>query len=146
MNAGVFGQGRWVVAPFKGRNDPPLASGFAPLEDRAREGFKPIRAPLKPPEGIPRVPVEAGGDEEEVRGEVIQLGVNLLSPEGEEIRVRGPGWERAIEGEAGTCAYPPLFGGAGSWVEGRLMNAHEEDVVAVIEKRLGAVAVVDVPI
>ncbi|MCI0363184.1 MAG: hypothetical protein L0219_04835 [Phycisphaerales bacterium] len=97
-------------------------------------------------EGVIAVGVEAGGDEHELGFVGVGDGDQETLIEMEVGGVVEAGWERRIDGEAFAGAVADLVEVAGVGEEAVLVGTEEENISAVIEGVLGAVAVMDIPV
>ena len=92
------------------------------------------------------IAIEAGGDEDEVGGELSTDRQHHLGEGTHVLAIAEPGRERQVERPPGSGTLAYLLGGAGARIERVLMGRDVEHVRIALEEMLRAVAVMQVPV
>ncbi len=148
LDAGAdgLGEGGEVVAAFEKESDAAVGVKFGDVDAVGAEVGKTAGCEVHGAEGVVLVGIESSGDEYELGFELVGDGKEDLGEGGGVVAVGSSGGKGNVDVVAGSVARAEGVDGAGFGKERRLVDVEGEDVSAVFEAVLGAVAVVDVPV
>ena len=131
-----------VVSAFEHRDHPAARVAAGDRRQFAGEPGVVVGLQLQLRERVAPVPVEAGGDDHQLRAEVVERGQQAFAPRRAEAIAARPRRQRRIE----DVAVAALFDVARVGIQRRLVRAQVQHARVVFEDRLRAVAVVHVEI
>src|SRR3984885_6940025 len=132
-----------IVAALQHRDDSPPRAGIGDVHQLARDPAEIFRFEIERRQGIAVMRVEAGGDDDQLRAEFLQLRQDDVFERGAELRTAVFGRERRVDD---GVVFAALTAGAGAGKQRHLMGRAIHHGRIGPENILGAVAVMDVEI
>lgn len=112
MRRGAFAQRVEIVAAFEGRHDAPVGVAVGEFDEALRDPGVIVGDELQLRQRVAGVGVEAGGDQQQLRTEQVELGQQPFVPGGAKLPRARAGRQRRVE----DVAVAMFVGGAGAGV------------------------------